>query len=162
MPSLGTTFEPLYSSATAITVTSVASLTSGSAAGSAVVDNSTNLYEDALVGVTIVTGASGTSSAGVVTVYAYSDVDGTPHYTDSVSGADATQTLTSPTNLRVLGVINCVANATTYYGGRFSVARAFGGWLPKKWGIVLQNGAGATLGSSGSSANFIGVNGQIP
>ena len=62
---------------------------------------------------------------------------------------------------KLIGVINVVANSTTYYGGPFSVAAAFGGQLPDHWGIVVQNESGATLDGSVGSAYYQGVKAQM-
>jgi hypothetical protein len=43
----------------------------------------------------------------------------------------------------LVGTINMVANATTYVSGPMSVANAFGGQLPERWGIVVENRSGA-------------------
>ena len=158
---MGTTFKPIYASDVALTMTSLASLTNNSYASCAVVDNTTNLYEDALVSVVIATGASGVTSTGNLLVYAYGTTNGS-NYTDGVAGTDATVTPTSPTNLRLIGIVSAVATSTTYRSGPFSVARAFGGILPQKWGIVVQNVTGGTLASSGSSADYQGYNESIP
>lgn len=157
---MATTFKPLYGSHTALTITSLNSLTNGSYAGSAVVDNSSALLDDALVSVTINSPTSSTSTTGSVTIYAYADTDSTPHYTDGVSGADATQTPTNPTNLRPIGVGNVVSNNTTYRLGPFPVASAFGGHMPLKWGIVVLNNTASTLNSSGNSADYLPVQDQ--
>ena len=145
----------------AITVT-LASLTSGSSRQSAVVDNSTNQFIDALVAVNIKSGASNTAANGYVAIYAYGTADGGTDYTDGATGSDAAFTPTSPTNLRLVGIINVVANAVTYKGGPFSVAAAFGGSLPQKWGIVVSNQSGGTLDAT--EGNFLkiyqGVYGQ--
>lgn len=130
---------------------SPASVTNGSSRQSTVIDNSSNLYGDALVFLKIKTGASGTASTGFVSVYAYGTVDGGTTYTDGASGTDGAMTPTAPTNLRSIGIINCVANATTYYGGPMSVAAAFGGVLPEKWGIVIKNETGGTLDTTGGN-----------
>ena len=61
---------------------------------------------------------------------------------------------------RVIGNIKCVANSTTYYGGPFSVAAAFGGLLPQRWGIVIVNNTGATLDASVGAAEYQGVYGE--
>jgi hypothetical protein len=141
-----------------ITVT-IASLGSTSARESTVIDNSSNLYADALVLVKVKTNAAGTSATGFVNVYAYATVDGGSTYSESATGSDAAITLTAPTNARLLGSINAVANATTYRGGPFSVATAFGGILPEKWGIIIENRSGAALDSTGGnhSAVYQGV-----
>jgi hypothetical protein len=130
----------------AITCT-LASLTNTSKRSSAAIDNTSNVFLDALVMVQIKSGASGTTTNGVVNVYAYGTVDGGTTYTEG-AGSDAGITLTSPTNARLLGVINVVANATTYKAGPFSVAAAFGGTLPDHWGIIIDNETGGTLDST--------------
>lgn len=160
---MGTTFKPLYGADAAITITSLNSLANNGAAGGLAVDNSTTLAEDALVSAVIATGASvgATANANIAVIYAYGSTDGT-NYSDGVTGADAAQTLTSPPNLRTIGVVATPAASTTYRGGPFSVARAFGGVLPKKWGIVVVNGSGGAFASSGGSADYQPINEQIP
>jgi len=123
----------------------LASLSNNSARASTAVDNTTNLFLDAIVQVSVTSGASGTSATGTVNVYAYGTTDGGTTYTEGATGTDAALTLASPTNLRFLGSINVVANATLYKGGPWSVASAFGGTLPALWGIVVENRSGGTL-----------------
>lgn len=141
-----------------LTIT-IASLANNSARESTEVDNTTNLFLDALVSIKVRSAAASTSATGAVLVYAYGSVDGGTVHTENATGVDAAITLTSPTNLRLIGVINVVANSTTYYGGPFSVASAFGGTLPAYWGIVLENRSGATLDGTGGnhSATYQGV-----
>ena len=143
----------------AITCT-ITSLTNTSSRQSTAVDNTSNLFFDALVSVKVKTNASGTSAGGFVLVYAYATVDGGTTYTDGATGSDGSFTPTSPTNLKLIGSINCVANSATYIGGPFSVADAFGGILPAKWGIVIQNQTGATLDASVGAAIYQGAYGQ--
>lgn len=131
----------------AITCT-LASLANNAARASTYVDNATNLFMDALVSINIKTGASGTVSTGYVNVYAYGTSDGGTNYTENATGSDAAITLVSPTNLKLIGIINCVANATTYKSGPFSVAQAFGGQLPERWGIVIENKTGGAFDST--------------
>lgn len=145
-----------------ITIT-IASLTNNSARESTVIDNSTNVFLDALVMVKIKSAAASTSSTGYVNVYAYGTTDtSTPSYSDTATGTDAAITLTAPPNVRLIGVVNVVANATTYKAGPFSVAAAFGGVLPEKWGIIIENKSGATLDATGGNhfAIYQGVEAQ--
>lgn len=128
----------------AITVT-LASLTNGSARASTAIDNSANLFLDALVQMKIKTGGASTTAVGVVNVYAYGTSDGGTTYPEANGGTDGAVTLVVPTNLRLIGQINCVANATTYTSEPMSVAQAFGGILPQLWGIVVVNNTGGTL-----------------
>ena len=137
-----------------VTVT-VASLANGSARASTAVDNTTNLFFDALVSVKVKSGAASTSATGAVNVYAYGTVDGGTTYTEAATGSDAALTLTSPTNLRLVGVINVVANATTYQAGPFSIASAFGGALPALWGVVIENRSGGTLDATGGNHSVV-------
>jgi len=137
-------------------------LANNSARQSTAIDNSSNTFVDALVFIKIKTGASGTASTGYANVYAYGTSDGGTTYTDGASGTDGAITLTSPPNMRIIGIINIVANSTTYYGGPFSVAAAFNGVLPQKWGIVIENKCGGTLDATAGNhfAKYQGVEAQ--
>lgn len=125
----------------------IASLTNNSVRSAAAIDNTSNLFLDALVQVQIKTGASGTTSTGYVNIYAYGTADGGTTYAEG-AGTDASITLTSPPNVRLIGSLNCVANATTYKSEPMSVAAAFGGVLPDHWGIIIENKTGGTLDST--------------
>jgi hypothetical protein len=152
-------FKPQYAADAALTITSMASLAAGAAAASAYRDNTADLYEEALVSVAVATGGA-VDGAASCAVYAYGSTDGS-HYTDGVSGADGHPTLSAPTNLRLIGVVSTPLASTTYRAGPFSVASAFGDVLPPRWGIVVVNNqATNALAASGSSADFVGVNGQ--
>lgn len=131
----------------AITLTH-ASLGNNSARAGTAIDNSSNLFVEALVGGKVKSGASGTTSTGTVNIYAYGSADGGTTYSDSASGTDGAITLTVPPNAKLIGVVNVVANATTYKYGPFSVASAFGGVLPSSWGIILENKSGGSLDST--------------
>jgi hypothetical protein len=134
--------------AQAIAIT-LASLASGAARQSSVLDNTSLLYLDALVQLVLKSGVSGVSATGFVNVFAFGTSDAaTPTYGENAGASDAAITLVSPTNLRLIGSINVVANATTYKSNPMSVAAAFGGVLPEKWGIVIDNESGAALDST--------------
>lgn len=124
---------------------SVASLANNSARESTAIDNTSNVFVDALVFLQIKTGAASTATTGFANIYAYGTCNGGTDYSDNASGTDAAITLTSPPNMKLIGVINMVANATTYYAGPFSIASAFNGILPTNWGIVVENKCGGTL-----------------
>lgn len=145
------TLKNLYgSNGQAITLT-LASLANAAYRQSTAVDNTSNLFLDVLVALKIKTNAAGTSATGYLNVYAYGTADGGTTYTDGATGTDGAMTPTSPTNLKLIGVINAVANGTTYNAGPFSVAAAFGGVLPDHWGIVVQNNTAATLDATGGN-----------
>lgn len=148
------------SSNQAITVT-LASLANNSSRESTAIDNSSNLFLDALVGGKIKSPASATATTGIVAVYAYGTTDGGTTYSDTASGTDAAITLTVPPNAKLIGIINVVANAVTYEFGPFSVASAFGGVLPDHWGLIFENKTGGTLDTTGSNhaVHYQGIKG---
>lgn len=135
------------SSGQTLTIT-LASLANNSARASAAVDNSSNLYSDVLLFLKLKSAGSGTVSTGYVNVYAYGSVDGGTTYSEGVSGSDASVTLTSPPNVRLIGVVAMVATSTTYYSPVMSVASAFGGVMPASWGIIIENKSGGAFDST--------------
>jgi hypothetical protein len=155
------TIKTAYGSSNQAITCTFTSLANGGQRGSASIDNSSNLFLDALVFVKVKSASSATASTGTVNVYAYGTADGGTTYSDGVAGTDTGASLTSPPNLRLIGVINVVANSTTYEGGPFSVRAAFGGVLPDHWGIVIENKSGATLDASVGSAWYQGINATV-
>lgn len=148
-------------SGTALTIT-LDSLATDGARQSTVIDNSSNLFLDALVQVTIVTPAAGTiASSKAVYIYAYGALEAaSPEYPSdgtALTGSDAAATLTDPTNMKPIGVIVVAALSKTYRSNPMSVAAAFGGILPPKWGIVVLNKTNVTLESTGNGAKYLGV-----
>lgn len=119
------------------------------------IDNSTNLFLDALVSCTITSAGSSTASTGYTNFYAAGTSDGGTTYTDGVSASSATVTLTNPPNVKLIGVCSIVANSTAYKCGPFSVGQAFGGILPDHWSLVLENKTGATTNSG--ACNYQGI-----
>ena len=149
--------EGLYGAqGTALTCT-ITSLGNGSLRQSTAIDNTANLFINALVQVTIKTNAAGTSGTGYVAVYAYGSADSGTSYTDSISGTDGAYTAPASTpNIRQIGLINCTANATTYVSQPFSIEQAFGGVMPEKWGIVVENQTGAALDAAIGTSKYTG------
>src|SRR5262245_11429657 len=143
-----------------ITIT-LGALASAAFRAGAVVDNSTNRHLDALVALLVTTHASTAPSGDkAVRLWAYASVDGGSTFTDGVGGTDAGVTPTSPPNLRFMGSVNVAAANVAYRGGPYSVAAAFGGVLPERWGVVVENATGAALGASGHGLAWQGVEGQ--
>lgn len=150
-----------YGTSTAFTIT-LNSLASSATAGreSTAIDNTSNLYEDALVQVTVTLQAGTPGTDKTVYVYAYGSEDGST-YTDNATGSDAAITLRDPSCLVLIGVIPVPdAGGVTYESSPMAVARAFGGKLPRKWGIVVRNYTNVALhASAGNSATYSGVYG---
>lgn len=145
---MSTTFKPLYGTNNQSITITLANLAASSTVGraSTAVDNTSNLFDDALVMVLCETGT--VSGNKQVLVYAYATVDGGTTYTEGITGTDAGFTRNDPTVLRLLGVIPTPNNSTVYKSGPFSVAAAFGGVLPDHWGIAVFNDTGASLSAT--------------
>ena len=141
-----------FGTSTAITIT-LNSLGIGAARESTAVDNSTTLYLDALVRVSISVGV--VANPKEIRVYVYGSEDGTV-YEDPATGTDAAITLEDPPVMRIALVIP-VPTSSKVYEAVFSVAAAFGGVLPRKWGVVVDNQSGAALAASNNSASYTGV-----
>jgi hypothetical protein len=126
---------------------------------SAVVDNTTDLFVDALLGGSI---QAGTTPAvnGQFEIYVYGTFDGTT-YTAGCSGSDAVYTADGEEDeLRFLTTITVDATSDQdYVFGPVSVAQAFGGALPSKWGVVFRNNTSVTTNATGTNnmIKFIGT-----
>lgn len=131
--------------AQAITIT-LASLANGNARESTIVDNTTDLFLDVLVQLKIESQAGTPGSDKRIYVYAYGTTDiATPLYPDAVTGSNAAITLNDPTQLRLIGIIEVSVSAQVCKSEPMSVAQAFGGIMPEKWGIVVQNKTNMTF-----------------
>ncbi len=157
-----TILKPSYGASSALTLTlnSLASDTNLLAGrSSTVVDNTSNLSDDELVTGVIAAGTSPTAGTQIL-VYAWSILDDTPTYPDTVTGSDANTTLTSA-NVQAAGAFKLAAvitvDATTNrnYPFSFSLAALFGGNMPKKWGIYVVHNTGVALKSSGHAVSRI-------
>lgn len=137
---------------TGITIT-LAGLTDGSARESTFVDNATNLFLDAMVHLNILLATGTPASDKAINIYVYGSEDATD-YTDNATGTDAAITLRDPTNLKLVQVISTPdLGALTYKSHPFSIGGAFGGVMPRRWGIVVENKTGLAFGTG--EANFV-------
>ncbi len=157
---MATTDQIKYNAAaTALTIT-LNSLGASATAGRqcTVVDNTSNLYDDALVEVIVSTSASALAAPNAVNLYISGSGDSTNFDQDTaVMGAsDAAYTIDAPTNLRLAAVINC-STSSKVYNKTFSVAQLFGGVMPNKWVLVVVNNTGQSLLGSGNSASYTGI-----
>jgi len=154
-----TTDNIKYANSAALTIT-LNSLATSSTVGrqATVVDNSSNLYDDALITVIISTSASAMGNTKSVYVFVSGSEDGTNYdQDDGVMGAsDAAYTVGTPTNLKLAKVIACPTSSKVY-NGVFSLAAMFGGVMPRKWTIVVVNDTNQSLLGSGNSASYSGI-----
>ena len=147
-----------YGTVTTITLT-LTSLAATAARESTAVDNTTNKFLDALVAIKVKVDVTAPTNDKALYVYAYGTVDATtPVYPDPVTGTDAAITLTAPTGLRLIGILPALAASTVYESSPFSVAAAFGGYLPPKWGIVVANSSAVLTAVGGDhDAEYVGI-----
>jgi hypothetical protein len=146
----------VYDASAAMTIT-LASLaaSSGLTVGrqSTVIDNTTNLYLDYLVSGKVKTGTSPT--AGVIEVWAFSLMEDTPTWPDGLGASDAGYTAATAdvkrAYSRLLASIPTDATARTYWFGQVSIAAAFGGVVPKKWGVTVFHSTVAALDATGGN-----------
>lgn len=135
-----------------ITLTSLASDTNLSAGrASTAVDNSTDQYIDFLVGGRVTTGTSPTTNRQIE-IWAYGSYDGTT-YSAGASGSDAAFSpgVEKPL-MKLLQIIPTDGTSNrTYEWGPCSIAQAFGGTCPPKWGVYVVHNTAVAL--NGTEAN---------
>jgi hypothetical protein len=140
------------------------SLASDAKRESTAVNNATSGFLDALVQVKIATNTTTPSSDDkCVYVYAYGTADGGTSYSGNASGADGAFG-TDPQqleNCRLIAVIYAPSQNNIYESDAMSVAAAFGGLLPQRWGIIVHNRTGQTLKSGDCSAVYQGIYTQV-
>jgi hypothetical protein len=140
-----------YGAESTLTMT-LASLGNNNARESTAVDNGTDGFLDALVQFQIAVG-TGATAGSFIEIRAYASVDDGTTYSDTATGTNAAITLTSPENAPLVDTISTPVASTTYTSNPASVAKAFGGSLPKKWGIIIVNRSNTTL--SGTEGNHL-------
>ena len=143
----------------AITIT-LSSLANDDKRESTAIDNSSTLFLDALVQVKIATNASNSSTGDKsVYIYTYGTADAGTTFSGNASGTDSSFG-TDPQQLQnciLIGVVYAPTANKTYESDLMSIANAFGGKLPERWGIIAHNKTGYALNSSGNSAFYQGI-----
>ncbi len=138
------------------------SLANGSSRESATITNSINLYLDYLVALTFTVSSGSPSTTGpYINIYANGSNDGTLWPIVQLSsgavyatggGDSSVGALGVPPNLRLIGSFGI--QTTTSSGERtfrtepFSVAQAFGGQIPPKFSLIVENQLGVSFSAS--------------
>lgn len=159
------TITEFFGTATAFTITN-ANLTTSATAGwqSNAIDNSSSLYDDALVITDFAAVNTAPANSKAIFFYAFAILDTAGSlYTNTgagqPSGSEGTLTYPDITANAVvaplLGVLPYPTQNNILRGGPWSVARCFGGILPPKWAIGMVNHSGMTL--SVTSIKYIEV-----
>jgi hypothetical protein len=155
-----------YGTSTALASTSFSSLaskntTATAAASSAAATTSTTAnVTDAMARVQVVTPAFTPTASTTVDVYVYGSEDGTQWpgaaaTSEVLAGTDVAVSLSSlSNNLRFLGTIQCHTSGGTFTTEPMSIAAAFGGFLPRKWAILIQNNLPAGVSLTSGSVKY--------
>lgn len=126
---------------------------------STVIDNTTNLYDDALLSGQVTVGTTPTANT-LILVYVFAILDDTPTYPDVMDGTDSDETLTSvgvgQGFLKLAAAMNCDSTTSNraYAFGPVSVASLFGGIMPNKWSIFVTHNTGVALNSTSGNHFF--------
>lgn len=130
---------------------------------STAVDNTSNLFLDVLVQLKIDTANVGAPAGDKnVLVYAYGTADDGTTYSGGATGIDAAYGGVAGqliTNCKLLGIVHVDAQNEVFESDLMSVASAFGGVMPAKWGIIVMDQVGQALGAN-SAAFYQGIYAQ--
>jgi hypothetical protein len=145
---MAVTSTTVYGGVVALTIT-LASLANSATAGrqSTVVDNTSDVAIDSIVQVKVTTGTTPTNG-NLIQVWAFGTADGT-NYSGGAGTTDAGFTPTNVNNMRLLESFTVTSTSNiTYVSGSHSIANAFGGTMPRKWGIFVLNNSGVALNAT--------------
>lgn len=130
------------------------------------VDNSSNLYVDALVSGKITTASTPTANRRIE-IWVYAQHDDTPTYMDVLDGTDSNETFAVEAQrnsaLRLAAtILQPDTTARTSWFAPFSVAALFGGVMPKRWGLWVVQDTGQNLSATGGDheIKYTGIHGQ--
>lgn len=122
------------------------------------VDNTTNKYLDYHLAGKVTTGTTPTDLK-TIQVWGYGQVEDTPEYPDVFDGTDSAETVTS-SDIRNAGlnfICDTGTNNTsdrTYWFKPCSIAAAFGGVVPPRWGIFVVHDTGVNLNATATNHRF--------
>lgn len=148
-----------YSANTTITISPASLASSGTfVAGreSTLIDNTTNLYIDALVQGVITVGTTPTAATQIIVYVWGSSVSPATTAIDVIDGTDSAETITSAgvrNSFMKIGAVLDVDAATSNVGYPFSfgVAQLFGGVMPPYWGLFVAHNTVAALNATGGN-----------
>ena len=143
-----------HGTSNSITITAGSLASAANRSSAAVTTGQSQNIAQILLQVSILTTSSAPTGNKQVLVYGYasensSEYCGASSIVDNVDGTDKALTaIGAPTNLYLIGRVNLNqgTNAVTIRQV-FEVTQAFG-FIPRKWGIVLYNDAGVSLGTT--------------
>lgn len=148
----------------AITIT-LNGLADNGVRASTAITNAVNLFLDYLVQLKIDTANVGAPAGEKnVLIYAFGSADNGTTYSGGATGTDAAYGGVAGQlidNAKLLGIVSVDAQNEVFESDCFSIASAFGGVVPEKWGIIVVNQIGQALGAN-SAAFYQGIMAQSP
>lgn len=168
-----TTLTVEYAADEDIAVTTLNSLAAGNVATSELIDNTSNLYVDMLVGGKIDTAGTGVVAGEHWDVY-LSAVWDTTAATNAGGGVDTALTASDSDlevaagaieavleNMKLVSVVRpeaeTPATSQAYHWGPVSVASYFGGVMPQKFLVAIHNNTNGALSASGHLCTGVGI-----
>ena len=154
-----------YASAVNLTLTSWGTgLADTQIGATAIVDNTSNLYVDVIVGGLFEIGATTPAAGDYINVYVYGSYDtGTSSaLTGGIDGlftgadeeeVDGTDLIL--THMPLITTLEAESNIGIHWGPT-GIAQFFGGVMPPKWGLVMENQSDSTM-AAGSLVEYIGI-----
>ncbi len=148
-----------YGTSTAITITT-SQLASSATVGRqcTVIDNTSNLFVDVYVTVTLATNASTPASTQASYIYFFGSEDGSLYDSDNAQpgASDAAYTVNALSNLKGPGFIS-MPTASKSYTKTFHIGSFFGGIVPAKWGFVVCNDTNNPLATTTTACSYRGI-----
>lgn len=131
---------------------------------SAVIDNTTDGYDDYLISGEVTVASSGLTTARLIEVFAVA-WDGSA-WPDVFDGTTSAETITSEeiknAICKPIAIMSTTATASrVYYFSGVSLRQAFGGVLPSKSVLFVTQSTGAALAASGHEFRIQGVYPQV-
>ena len=146
-----TTIQPAYGTRTQFSQdTALNSLASAGAVCVGAVDNGTTKADGHKLDLTLKLATTGVTSTGTVVVYLHESTDGGTTYADGINVTSTGNQASSVKNAPVVRVLAANANSQTI-NVAFDLPAIH---APKNFAIVVSNGSGATLSSTGHSVYY--------
>ncbi|HEV7280284.1 MAG TPA: hypothetical protein VGN57_08740 [Pirellulaceae bacterium] len=127
---------------------------------SALVSNAIEGYADVLLELTVVLPTGTPVGEQAVFLWAAASLDGSL-FTDNASGVEGSVTMRDPSNLVLVGRLDCPdAGGLTYRSPLWSLASVWQGVMPPFWSVVVRNITGLTL-AAGSQVRYVPVSSEL-
>lgn len=155
----------IASSSFAINLDSLANSSATMSVSTPIFPSTTPLDELVTIAVAVSTAVAGNDRT--IYVWAYGVLDSsTSNFTDGISGNSTGFVRSDPPNMRLIGTVPITGgssigtNLQHLRAGPWSMAAAFGGVLPRIYGVAVQNYTGNSLAASSGTVWHSAVFGQ--